>query len=512
MKHILQAIYIMALSGLCAELSAQTFRKVLDFNATNNSLGGKVISHQDGILLHVSAICHESNQSCTGISKTDLAGNIMWETFLHETISGTKESVLISGDSIYKLTQAPGPEGIAIHCFDNNGLYQNHWTYGAEHTNEFGGSILPYGDGFIMSGIIRASPATDTGFLFFINPDMTLRRKLLFPRNGILKAFTETWPLPLPNGDIIGATTKTLPDSYLYGVVNKIDSLGAVQWITTFDPEGFFVDAIVYVAATPDGGVVANWGRNSHTSAIFRQVPVIYKLDEEGDVSWEVPFYVPRELGIYVGNLFVASNGDIIGLGSFDDREFNGTDEDVSCSWIFRLSPQGEVLWERRICELQSPWKMSGLYSGTELPDGSLAFTGFYADTIPDMGPNSFRFRTYLLRVASDGCLQPGCDTLTVVTSTSEASLAPAPKLPVLSISPNPASESTVVSFEGMELPVGAQLRIYDALARTVTELPISSGSTSLHLPIHDWPPGAYLLHVERGGILYARGRLVKGY
>lgn len=512
MKRIIQAIYIMALSGLCTELSAQMFRKVLDFDAANNSFGYQAISHQDGILLLVLAVCPEDNNSCTGISKIDLGGNILWETFLHETISGSGESVRVIGDSIFMITHTSGQEDIAIRCFDKDGLYQNHWTYGAEHTNEFGWGLEPYGEGFLMNGVIWSSPAPDTGFLFFINPDMTLRRKLLFPRNGVLKGFSNIRPLPLQNGDIIGATTKTLPDSYLYGVVNRIDSLGAVQWITTFDPEGFFVDASIYVAATPDGGVVANWGRNSHTSAIFRQVPVIYKLDEEGDVSWERPFFVPRERSIYVGNLFVASNGDIIGLGSFDDREFNGTDEDVSCSWIFRLSPQGEVLWERRICELQSPWKMSGLYSGTELPDGSLAFTGFYADTIPDMGPNSFRFRTYLLRVASDGCLQPGCDTLTVVTSSSEALPAPAPKLPVLGISPNPASESTVVSFEGIELPAGAQLRIYDALARPVTALPISPGSTSLLLPIHDWPPGAYLLHIERGGILYARGRLVKGY
>jgi hypothetical protein len=511
MKHILQAIYMMALSGLCAELPAQTFRKVLDFNASNNSIGGKVISYQDGILLNVSAICHDDDQQCTGISKTDSAGNILWETFLQETFPGTRESVITAGDSIFKLTQATGPEGIAIHCFDNEGVYQNHWTYGAEHTNEFGGSIALYGEGFLMSGVIRASPATDTGFLFFINRDMTLRRKVLFPRNGILKAFTESWPVQLQNGDIIGATTKTLPDSYRYGVINKIDSLGAIRWITTFDPEGLFVEGTVFATATPDGGIAANWARNSHTSAISREVPVVYKLDEDGDIVWETPFYVPRQRSITVGNLFTVSNGDIIGLGSFDDREFNGTNEEVSCSWIFRISPQGEVLWERRICELQSQWKMSGLLSGAELPDGSLAFTGFYADTIPDMGPNSYRLRTYLLRVASDGCLQPGCDTLTVVTSTSEALPAPTPKLPVLDISPNPASQSTVVGFDGVELPVGAQLRIYDALARTVTEVPIPLGSTSLALSVHDWPPGVYLLHIERGGIVYARGKLVKG-
>ena len=52
------------------------------------------------------------------------------------------------------------------------------------------------------------------------------------------------------------------------------------------------------------------------------------------------------------------------------------TDNELHGGYISRISPQGERLWERKVIDMQHPIYDNFWYSGLELDNGDLLFTG----------------------------------------------------------------------------------------------------------------------------------------
>ncbi|MBX2930094.1 MAG: T9SS type A sorting domain-containing protein [Saprospiraceae bacterium] len=186
-----------------------------------------------------------------------------------------------------------------------------------------------------------------------------------------------------------------------------------------------------------------------------------------------------------------AANGDLIGMGYVRlSSQGLGT-----CGWIFRISPQGELRWQRTIADLRSRIKSSYFYDVAEDPDGMLVFTGLYQDTFSNHTPWINNPNVWLVKLDSMGCLEPGCGEVQIVTSTREL-VTPSVEKPVLIASPNPAHDFFHLSLAGFAHPVfPLRVRLWDMQGRLVQsteaqEYPVSIQSRQL-------PPGMYLAQVQ---------------
>ena len=137
-----------------------------------------------------------------------------------------------------------------------------------------------------------------------------------------------------------------------------------------------------------------------------------YNLD--GLKEWEQvltyqPFYDIR-------SITPAANGDIIGVGQKVVQEYIDIgDEWYFPAWMFRMSPDGEILWERYFHSTEEPFMERWLEDVVELDDGRIAATGLYWDFNNPQGlPNA---DAWLLVVDENGCLEPDCEEQLLVST-----------------------------------------------------------------------------------------------
>lgn len=160
-----------------------------------------------------------------------------------------------------------------------------------------------------------------------------------------------------------------------------------------------------------DGNIAVSTHRHNDQGGALTP-PVLLWLDENGNLTDQYEFPVNRLSEIH--DLFQTNNGLIIGAGNADIFE-EGIRE--SAGWIFAFSPEGEMLWNRYIKDGRTPFTSSQFFTGLELEDGSLVFGGEITDTISGTSD------LWLVKLDADGCLEPGCSELQVVTPTREIAL-----------------------------------------------------------------------------------------
>ncbi len=162
-----------------------------------------------------------------------------------------------------------------------------------------------------------------------------------------------------------------------------------------------------------------------------------------GELKWEYNF--DTQLGLVthsVRDINIASNGDIIGCGLMQSI-FNGYGDS---GFIFRLSSEGELLWERVFVvgpdedpTLPNGWPLlSYLFTIIELPNGDLVAGGelnnYYE--APINGPRRDQDRWGVITDAN-GCIENDCGFEQLITSLTDPEVKPVEELTVF---PNPTS------------------------------------------------------------------------
>jgi len=280
--------------------------------------------------------------------------------------------------------------------------------------------------------------------------------------------------------DIFGTYT-------INSILHKIDEDANPIWSRTINYCKFGRQGPVLAPLAGGGGTIM-WERDTFISdpTIAPAFPEMHRFDENGHILWHHEWndFVIR----YVYRTITAANGDVLGLGSFKNYGKRKT-------WMFRIRPDGELLWERHYSDsIQRPWAPGlEMLDMCEMADGRLAATGIVFDSDSLGGIN---VNVGLLVLDSLGCLEPDCAGLThYITGAFEPITQPI-TLPQLICSPNPASNLISVKLP-TTLAHGFQaqtLRCYDIQGSEIAEIPWGNTEIEQQIEVQNWPPGAYYL------------------
>ena len=474
-KHIFLGIVFVL---FCLEGKSQYYSTQLDYDGTSE-YGSQVVIVDDGFLLLNSSICGADLKECAGLFKTNFGGEILWKKEIDSLDVFSFESILKDGEDFFIINAPPVSEGqldenIFLQKFNKDGELQGEWTYGGNEIEEYPTAIAKLNNYIlIVEKYTEVSTGRRVGCLLFIDDEtFTVERKI--PFNDDFSDFVTKHLLVDSEGNIL-LPFLGLYNTFLTGQLIKYDSTGMKLWETTLnvndDIWGVSIDAV----ELQNGNYAVGWyypgGLNEPSP------PIVYGLNSSGDILWQRPF--PDTIGRKnIDELSSTQNGDIIGVGM--DLYIGGDYDDFSGSggWIFRLSQEGNVLWERTIVDLTlRDYVPLGqfLLDGAEMDNGDLVFTGLTHDTFPNGEPFFLNPDTWLLRLDSEGCLVPDCGNLQVIIGDSV--YTDIKEIPIfendlrVSLFPNPAVNNLIIDVQGdfnFDKNEGAGIAIYDIQGRLV--------------------------------------------
>lgn len=295
------------------------------------------------------------------------------------------------------------------------------------------------------------------------------------------------------------------PETPTNVIVHKIDNQGNALWNRFFN-FSFFDDQQPMCAAVPGGGGAVMWCKDTSwydLVTVDHNFNLMHGFDTDGNLLWETEWHEPTAWRS-AGRLISAANNDLLGSGFVQPA----VDNTRGRAWLFRASPQGEILWERYYSDsLLRPWSPQlEFIDMCEMEDGRIAATGIAYDK-NDQGwinPNIL-----LMVFDENGCLEPGCDQSNYYLTTSLEPLFSLPPLPYLQVWPNPAAKVFRVQVPESVWTGKNDLTLaaYDVQGRETYRSTVTEAQPSVDAS--RWPAGAYQLVLLRQGIPVAGGKVV---
>lgn len=226
----------------------------------------------------------------------------------------------------------------------------------------------------------------------------------------------------------------------------------------------------------------------------------LVKVDTVGTTLWEKTYGVTNFNQSFFSVVEVTPGGDLLACGQ--SYQNTGFGQGV----LLRTTSMGDSLWMRHYYYADSLMTdgQGTLRDVVATPDGGFVAVGAVYSSASGNNPPAYNQDIWVVKVDSMGCIEPGCDGISTIT-TQLTNLRKA-----LSISPNPAHGSAHLAWQ---LPAAfhgaAQLTVTSATgARVLTEaLDLSRGSYDLD--IHALAPGIYHVHIVQGGTWITGAKLV---
>ena len=219
------------------------------------------------------------------------------------------------------------------------------------------------------------------------------------------------------------------------GALTKFDQNGNEIWTRTYNQ----IEIAKAASAVPldNGDIAYAWGRDTFivNNPNLNESTAVYILDSLGYLKSRHVFESPaiKELS----SLRKLSNGDILGVG--------GADVFPSLSvggWLFRMSPSGELLWERTIIDTrfdQNDEDTGFFRDATEDEDGNIIAVGdIHAD------PPTY-IDVWVVKIGGDGCYGTDCGNTDLYITNTETIVFD----DKIMVQPNPAEDYLHIENKG---------------------------------------------------------------
>ncbi len=465
-----------------------------NYHVSYNDAGWNVLALEDGILILDVSTC-EGPTTCTSLLKTDFEGNLIWEVLLDSLRVANGNNILADSSGIYLAMYKKGiidPLNVRLLKFDHHGNLVKYKRIGDGLDLELPLSMNWHHGQLLLSLDERFGDTTQTHMAFYTT-DFDSVKTIPFVRD--LGGTSSKFDIAM-NGDLYHIRSINFLDGKTAKVI-KTDGDGYIYWQKQFEKS--ISNFATSLALLPDGGCVTHWNKNATvwSEDTFEIVDYVVKLDADGNELWRHHFYDRNQHIIY--HLLATENGDIVGCGQFNYFALpSEPDSSFVGSWIFRLDGNGQLKWIRHFNDTRYE-SIQLLYSGTELTNQDLAFTGRIGFFGPPEGGN-----VWLLKIDSMGCITSGCGEYQTIVS--------APDIPdsglMFTLHPNPGSIATEIQLP-QPAPGDCQIAVYNLLGGLVEQQTVPEGAQALTISLHGYSNGVYLVVLSERQKVVGRARLV---
>ncbi len=510
MKKIRFTLFL-SLSIACIASAQITFNKRLDFGFKAAVLTSIVAT--DSCYYTSGLVLDTLTSFKTGIifAKFDLEGNLI----SNKTMIDSSKNILAWWNT---LTNIPDSSGFYLTAQTINDTFytilllrltpEGEITETHEYFAVPGESILnnsdfilrPNGEAFILNSNLNPTKSSQIQ-LTSLNQDKSVKWQKSY--GGSRKEAAMSIALS-SNGNIFVGSQRRTPglNYFIYQTyILVIDSLGEMisYWTTPNTQEVLYGGAIDMIALEDNSLVIASGkGYEEILSAYYSTIYMeksIFKLSPEGEVLWEVIFDNPEEYhGLYTIPLALIRLND--GSGYVACGFGKEPDDDYFYhGWIGKVSAEGDSLWSRNYVGLYDELSENILYDIKETADGGFLLCGqsraYNSDPIPQ--------QAWLLKLDEYGCLVPGCQ---LYTSTAELE-----EKVNLKIYPNPASDFLNIYCFSDTKPRQAAFRIVNAQGQIIRQFDTQAfNDATFILPLFNYPAGNYFLqYLENGQLLQSK-------
>lgn len=239
-----------------------------------------------------------------------------------------------------------------------------------------------------------------------------------------------------------------------------------------------------------DNAFAMSWCRDSFLGSGYytREHVAIHKHDYNGSRIWES--MVPMRYESEVFGITALRDSSILCVG-------NGQHEEgLRGGWVFKLSSEGEVLWNKVFTHLNDPYN-SFFEGAVELENGSIALIG----TINNINSSD----TWVMVLDSSGCLQDRCDSVLI---TSQETFEYENLSDNFHVFPNPSTNGPTIQvpsrLQGLINLNDCQLKVYSMDGKVIhVDKSLLSKSDRMDLSVLNLRSGVYFALISYGSRIW---------
>ena len=432
-------------------------------------------------------ICPGSAKECTSLRAVNKQGALLFDVFFDTLDLATYFSICSDQKYLYLNTivnSGQNPATCVLLKLNSNGevIKKINYKYGTSKFN-FARSINLVGDSIAVCYSFDTIDQ-DTSYFLFFDKELNFGRYFKYQNKPLGSANETSFHLySTLDGNYI--TNRGL--FYAFGIskqIVKFKPSGEVIW----EKDLLHTDEIISgqedgLVIMPDSTFVYNHYRyNDNSDVLIDKWPVtISKISSDSKYKiWEYTF---ESRGHDLNNfLFKAKNNDIIGGGEhYIIHDEENIWNQINLGWIYRISNEGKLIWEKKIVDVNHNPYESYFNSGLELENGDLVFGGAIDTLFDPNNPKPIQ-NCWLVRVDSNGCISPGCLDTIFITSINYKD--PLKKDKVI-IYPNPGIDHITIQIPTAKQP--ESIKIVDVQGKIQLQL-----AFNVHLKIESLPAGIY--------------------
>lgn len=432
--------------------------------------------------------------SCMSLARHNYKGDVTWWKYLPWANSANEGAISLINDTLivtgHSITRA------------NNRLLIDFFTIEGIHikSDEINYDSIYHEGGFFNNGQIMLERCLyvqcETGNLDDVTTTVTTKY-------NIDTGEYSHWDI---HKDPIGVPTFAGYDFCLdidsnFVVSSNMENIGGdssmdTKQITKFDNEGNILDTFFApnydigssdvppeMIVMPDGRYVITHNINEFIQNFIPQIVCIEPTTKEFCWKYDYASSLDTSRIVSIGQLSLTQNGDILGTGN-DNIELHGSGN----YYVFRLSPDGEMLWQRTFVrqDENDNYIRGGFRDVQELSDGSILAIGSNGDG-----------QIGMMRLSADGCLMDKyCEPLNFLGGST--SVIETMDKKEFIVYPNPATEKITINLEPLTAENITVISIEGTIMikRDFTSLDLNQ----LEIDVSSFPSGVYGIIINEEG------------